>query len=59
MAKKQTEGQLDLIENDTPEIKAAKKTIKGYDKLKTENTENHAADRKREKEARQKVLVAV
>ena len=59
MARKQVEGQELLIENDTPEIKAVKRQIKEYDKLRTTNRETGAANRDAEEKKRAKVFESV
>jgi hypothetical protein len=61
MAKKNTTDpeQIPLIDVDDPALKAVKTQITGYEKLQSENREQHAADRKAERDKRQKVLEAV
>jgi hypothetical protein len=58
MARKQVEGQLDLIE-DTPEIKTAKTHIKQYDKMLNENRMARKVMREAEKKKRGKVFEAM
>lgn len=48
-----------LFENDTPEIKAAKKQCKEYDKIKEVNKEQNAANRSAEKKKRLKVIESI
>ncbi len=58
MARKQVEGQLDLIE-DSPEMKAVKRQLKEYDKLKLSNKEQHSANTEALTKKRDKVFEAV
>jgi hypothetical protein len=59
MPRKSEPEQLALIDVEDPKLKVVKKELKEYDKMMSDNREQHSADRVAERTKRKRVLDAV